>query len=79
MARIAKGGMIAVAASNAELDAMMSSLRSEFGCGPVQQRALDESFELIRELVMNQGVSIDECAEKFDTHPIAICKIMGWI
>ena len=32
----------------------------------------------IRDLIMHQGVTIDECAEKYDTTPRKICQLMGW-
>ena len=32
----------------------------------------------IRDLIMRQGVTIDECAEKYDTTPRKICQLMGW-
>ena len=32
----------------------------------------------IKDLIMRQGVTIDECAEKYDTTPRKICQLMGW-
>lgn len=29
-------------------------------------------------LILKQGVTIDECADKFNIKPQHICKIMGW-
>lgn len=34
--------------------------------------------EHIEPLIMRQGVTIDECAEKYDTTPRKICQLMGW-
>ena len=34
--------------------------------------------EHIEPLIMRQGVTIDECAEKYDTTPCKICQLMGW-
>ena len=38
--------------------------------------------ELLREqiepLIMRHGVTIDECAEKFDLTPERVCRVMGW-
>ena len=33
---------------------------------------------MIEPLIMRQGVTIDECAEKYDTTPRKICQLMGW-
>ena len=33
---------------------------------------------MIEPLIMHQGVTIDECAEKYDTTPRKICQLMGW-
>ena len=39
--------------------------------------------ELLREqiepLIMRHGVTIDECAEKFNLTSERVCKVMGWI
>ena len=39
--------------------------------------------ELLREqiepLIMQHGVTIDECAEKFNLTSERVCKVMGWI
>ena len=32
----------------------------------------------IRDLIMRQGVTIDECAELYETTPRKICQLMGW-
>lgn len=29
-------------------------------------------------LILKQGVTIDECADKFNIKPQHVCKIMGW-
>lgn len=34
--------------------------------------------EHIEPLIIRQGVTIDECAEKYDTTPRKICQLMGW-
>lgn len=36
------------------------------------------SRETIEPLIMKRGVTIDECAEIYDTSPEHICKLMGW-
>lgn len=36
------------------------------------------SRETIEPLIMKRGVTIDECAEIYDTSPERICKLMGW-
>jgi hypothetical protein len=33
---------------------------------------------IVEPLIMRQGVTIDECAEKYDTTPRKICQLMGW-
>lgn len=33
---------------------------------------------MVEQLIMRQGVTIDECAEKYDTTPRKICQLMGW-
>lgn len=32
----------------------------------------------IEPLIMHHGVTIDECADKFDLTPQRVCKVMGW-
>ena len=32
----------------------------------------------IEPLIMRHGVTIDECADKFDLTPQRVCKVMGW-
>ena len=32
----------------------------------------------IRDTIMRQGVTIDECAELYETTPRKICQLMGW-
>ena len=34
--------------------------------------------ESIVEAIMRQGVTIDECAELYETTPRKICQLMGW-
>ena len=33
---------------------------------------------MVDPLIMHQGVTIDECAEKYETTPRKICQLMGW-
>ena len=33
---------------------------------------------IIEPLIMRQGVTIDECAELYETTPRKICQLMGW-
>ena len=48
-------------------------------CGPVSMARLSEDKECISELILMNGVSIDECAEKWSVHPMTICRMMGWL
>ena len=34
---------------------------------------------MIEPLIMRQGVTIDECAEKFNLTSERVCKVMGWM
>lgn len=36
------------------------------------------SRDTVEPLIMRKGVTIDECAEIYDTSPERICKLMGW-
>ena len=35
--------------------------------------------EQIEPLIMQHGVTIDECAEKFNLTSERVCKVMGWV
>lgn len=48
-------------------------------CGPQSMKKHEQDKELIRDLILNQGISIDECAEKWEVHPMTICRLMGWV
>lgn len=48
-------------------------------CGPRSMVKHEQDKDVISDLIMNQGVTIDECAEKWDVHPMTICRLMGWV
>ena len=48
-------------------------------CGPVNMVRLSEDKEYIAELILKHGVSIDECAEKWEVHPMTICRLLEWV
>lgn len=33
----------------------------------------------VEPLIMQRGVTIDECAERFGVLPSCICRVMGWL
>ena len=78
-ATIASPYLMRLASSNGALEGNDAIYRSNMGCSPGQQSRLSEWKGHIADLILNRGIGIDECAEKFDTHPMAICKLMGWI
>ena len=41
-------------------------------------RDVDNDRDLIAQMILREGITIDECAEKFDTTPARICQVMGW-
>ena len=45
-------------------------------CGVTRDELLREQIE---PLIMRHGVTIDECAEKFNLTSERVCKIMGWM
>ena len=45
-------------------------------CGVTRDRLLREQIE---PLIMRHGVTIDECAEKFNLTSERVCKVMGWM
>lgn len=57
------------------------AIRRSMGIVPKRlkfQDATTADVNTIRDLIMRQGVTIDECAEKYDTTPRKICQLMGW-
>ena len=44
-------------------------------CGVTREQLLREQLE---QLIMRQGVTIDECARRFGLRKERICAIMGW-
>lgn len=44
-------------------------------CGVTRDELLREQIE---PLIMRHGVTIDECAEKFNLTAERVCKVMGW-
>lgn len=42
------------------------------------QDATTADVSNIRDMIMRHGVTIDECAEKYETTPRRICQLMGW-
>ena len=79
MAKFINQIQMRVAMSSRVLCRDESTSRARFGCGPEQQKSLHDWKEHIADLILKKGIGIDECSEKFDTHPMAICKLMGWI
>ena len=53
---------------------MLKSKRHK--CGITRNELLREQIE---PLIMRHGVTIDECAEKFNLTSERVCKVMGWI
>ena len=45
-------------------------------CGVTRDGLLREQIE---PLIMQHGVTIDECAEKFNLTSERVCKVMGWM
>ena len=45
-------------------------------CGVTRDQLLREQLE---PLIMHHGVTIDECAEKFNLTSERVCKVMGWM
>ena len=45
-------------------------------CGITRDELLRKQIE---PLIMRQGVTIDECAEKFNLTSERVCKVMGWM
>ena len=45
-------------------------------CGVTRDGLLREQIE---PLIMKHGVTIDECAEKFNLTSERVCKVIGWI
>ena len=45
-------------------------------CGVTRDELLREQIE---PLIMRHGVTIDECAEKFNLTSERVCKVMGWM
>ena len=45
-------------------------------CGVTRDGLLREQLE---PLIMQHGVTIDECAEKFNLTSERVCKVMGWM
>ena len=45
-------------------------------CGVTRDELLREQIE---PLIMRYGVTIDECAEKFNLTSERVCKVMGWM
>ena len=45
-------------------------------CGVSRDDLLREQIE---PLIMRHGVTIDECAEKFNLTSERVCKVMGWM
>ena len=45
-------------------------------CGVTRDGLLREQIE---PLIMRHGVTIDECAEKFNLTSERVCKVMGWV
>ena len=45
-------------------------------CGITRDELLREQIE---PLIMRYGVTIDECAEKFNLTSERVCKVMGWM
>ena len=45
-------------------------------CGVTRDGLLREQIE---PLIMQHGVTIDECAEKFNLTSERVCKVMGWV
>ena len=44
-------------------------------CGVTRDELLRKQIE---PLIMRHGVTIDECAEKFNLTSERVCKVMGW-
>ena len=53
---------------------MLKSKRHK--CGITRNELLREQIE---PLIMRHGVTIDECAEKFNLTSDRVCKVMGWM
>ena len=53
---------------------LMKSKRHK--CGITRNELLREQIE---PLIMRHGVTIDECAEKFNLTSERVCKVMGWM
>ena len=53
---------------------MLKSKRHK--CGITRDELLREQIE---PLIMRHGVTIDECAEKFNLTSERVCKVMGWV
>ena len=45
-------------------------------CGVTRDELLREQIE---PLIMQHGITIDECAEKFNLTSERVCKVMGWM
>ena len=45
-------------------------------CGITRDELLREKIE---PLIMRHGVTIDECAERFNLTSERVCKVMGWM
>ena len=45
-------------------------------CGVTRNELLREQIE---PLIMQHGITIDECAEKFNLTSERVCKVMGWM
>ena len=45
-------------------------------CGVTRDELLREQIE---PLIMQHGITIDECAEKFNLTSERVCKVMGWV
>ena len=53
---------------------LLKSKRSK--CGITRNGLLREQIE---PLIMRHGVTIDECAERFNLTSERVCKVMGWL
>ena len=58
-------------------DVTTSLLRNDrMKCGVTRNGLLREQIE---PLIMRHGITIDECAEKFNLTSERVCKVMGWM